>query len=140
MSRSLQRRVARWLVGVLLLAQMAVASYACPLLSAALQAGEAPQAVARQPAAQAMAAAMPDCSEMAGALDPGSANLCAEHCKYGQQSDQVPSLLLPVALLLVLYSTAAAPATVLPGATAAAQAARLAPPPGHAVLHCVYRL
>ena len=140
MSRSLQRRVAHWLVGVLLLAQMAVASYACPVLSAALQAGEAPQAVALQPAAQAMAAAMPDCSEMAGAADSGSANLCAEHCKYGQQSDQAPSLLLPVALLTVLYTTPPASAPALPSAAAAAQDARLAPPPGHAVLHCVYRL
>ena len=135
MSRSLLRRVAGWLVGVLLLAQMAVASYACPALSAALRAGQAPQA-----AAQAMAAAMPDCSEMAGALDPGSANLCAEHCKYGQQSDQAPSLLLPVALLTVLYTTPPASAPALPSAAAAAQDARLAPPPGHAVLHCVYRL
>lgn len=135
MSRSLQCRVARWLVGVLLLAQMAVASYACPALSAALRAGEAPQA-----AAQAMAAAVPDCSEMAGAPDPGSPNLCAEHCKYGQQSDQAPTLVLPVALLMVLYTMAPAPDAALPGATAAAQAARLAPPPGHTLLHCVYRL
>ena len=135
MSRSLLRRVAGWLVGVLLLAQMAVASYACPALSVALRAGQAPQA-----AAQAMAVAMPDCSEMAGARDPGSANLCAEHCKYGQQSDQAPTLVLPVALLMVLYTTPPAPAAALPGATAAAQDARLAPPPGHAVLHCTYRL
>ena len=135
MSRRLQRRVAGWLVGVLLLAQMAVASYACPALSAALRSGQAPQA-----AVQAMAATMPDCSEMAGALDPGSANLCAEHCKYGQQSDQTPSLVPPVALLMLLYTTPPAAAAALPGATAAAQAAQLAPPPGHAVLHCVYRL
>ena len=140
MSRGLQRRVARWLVVVMLLAQLAVASYACPALSAALRAGEPPSAAALQPVAQALAAAMPDCSEMAGAADPGSANLCAEHCKYGQQSDQVPSLPFPVALLMVLYTTPPAPAPTLPGAAAAAQRARLAPPPGHAVLHCVYRL
>lgn len=140
MSRSLQRQLARWLVGVLLLAQLAVASYACPLMSAALRAGQPPQALALQPAAQAMAAAMPDCGEMAGAADPGSANLCAEHCKYGQQSDQALSLLLPVALLMLLYTSPAATAPALAAAAAAAQDARLAPPPGHAVLHCVYRL
>ena len=138
-SRSLLRRVAGWLVGVLLLAQMAVAAYACPALSLALRAGDAPQAAAQALAAQAMAAAMPDCSEMAGAVDPGSPNLCAEHCKYGQQSDQVPTLVLPVALLMVLYTTPA-PVAVLPGTAAAALDARQASPPGHALLHCVYRL
>ena len=142
-ARGLQRGLARWLVGGLvsglLLAQMAVVAYACPALSAALRAGGPPQAQALQPAVPAMAAAMPDCSEMAGAAGPGSANLCAEHCKYGQQSDQTPTLVLPFALLMVLYTTAPAPAATLPGSTAA-QEARLAPPPGHTVLHCVYRL
>ena len=143
-ARGLQRSLARWLVGGLvsglLLAQMAVVSYACPAQLAALRAGGPPQAQAPQPAVLVMAAAMPDCSQMAGATDPGSANLCAEHCKNGQQSDQTPTLVLPFALLMVLYTTPPAPAAALPGATAAAQDARLAPPPGHAVLHCVYRL
>lgn len=145
MTRRWQRWVARWLVGMLLLAQMAVASYACPGLAAALAAGQplpvagSAQAAAGQADTEAMAAAMPDCSDMAGAAQ-GSANLCAEHCKYGQQSDQAATLVLPVTLLMVLYTAPAAPAAALPSAAAAAQDARLAPPPGHAVLHCVYRL
>ena len=137
MKRSLLRRVAQCLAGVLLLAQLAIASYACPGVAAALAAG------APQPAAsvvQAMAVAMPDCSQMAGMLDPGSPNLCAEHCKYGQQSDQAPTLVVPAGLMTVLYITPPAPLLALPGAATATGDARLAAPPPHALLHCVLRV
>ena len=155
MKRSFVRGLARCLASVLFLAQMTIAAYACPGLSSSIAAGApmgqmqpmaqtsaaaAPQVeVSSDPGAAAMAAQMPDCSDMAGPMDPGAANLCAEHCKYGQQSDQTPTLVLPFALLMVLYTTDPAPVATLPGSTAA-QEARLAPPPGHTVLHCVYRL
>lgn len=147
MKRRLLRSVARWLAGVLLLAQLAIASYACPGVAAALALGTplpaasvAQQPGASQPGSNAMAAAMPDCSEMAGAPDPGSANLCAEHCKYGQQSDQTPTLVVPAVSLMVLYTTAPAPTLALPRAATATLEARLAAPPPHAILHCVFRV
>ena len=58
------RSLAAWVALVaLLFAQLAVAAYACPRLSA-------PEAVA----------SMPDCDE------PMNANLCASHCDYGSTS------------------------------------------------------
>lgn len=155
MKRSFVRGLARCLAGVLFLAQMAVAAYACPGLSSAIDAGArmgqmqpmtqasaaAPQAEASSdPGAAAAAAQMPNCSDMAGAMDPGSANLCAEHCKYGQQSDQAPTLTVPVAILNALYTTPVVPLTPLPRSAAALTDVLVAASVPHAILHCVFRI
>ncbi len=46
-----------------------------------------------------------DCADMVMAPDPDFANLCAEHCHYGHQSDHAASLAVPAALLTALYLT-----------------------------------
>ncbi len=153
MKRSLLRRVARCLAVVLFLAQLMVAAYACPGVSTAVaaraQTGPAEQAMAaavRQgeassdPGAAAMAAQMPDCSDMAGGMDPDAANLCAEHCKYGQQSDHASTLTVPAVILNALYTTPVVPPTPLPRSAAALTGKPVAASPPHAILHCVFRI
>ena len=84
---------------------------------------------------------MANCEQMSGHPDKTFANLCAEHCHQGQQSDhtQVPSL--PAVLLLSLYpvgetGTASAHSqlalTTDPGIEAA--------PPPLSILHCCFRI
>lgn len=127
------RTVARGLVGVLLFAQMAIAAYACPALSSAVA------AETQMPAS--FAVPMPDCDAMAGAMDPSAANLCAEHCKFGQQSDQASTLTVPAVLLSVLYTTALVTEPALPPRAAAASLnALVAASPPHTILHCVFRI
>lgn len=147
MTRNFLRRVARGLVGAVLLAQLSIAAYACPGISSALQASR--QATGSgmtmsepaDPAALRMAEQAPACGDMAGAMDPTSANLCAEHCKYGQQSDQAPTVNVPAAALVALYDTPAVPELVPPSRPAAASmSALVAASPPHAILHCVYRI
>ena len=99
MTRRWVRCVVQGLVGVLLFAQMAIAAYACPGRSPAA-AGTPQMATATVHTVQ-----MANCDDMAGAIDAASATLCAEHCKYGQQSDQAPTLNVPVAVLTALYAT-----------------------------------
>ena len=77
--------IARWLLAALLFAQGALAAYACPALTSALDSS----------AAIAQAAAMPaDCDRMnqAGpmALDLDAPNICLAHCQSGQQSHDHP--------------------------------------------------
>lgn len=135
MTRGILRRLARGLIGVLLFAQLAVAAYACPGLAA-----KAPDA-AVVAGDMAMDEQMPGCDDMAGAMDPESANLCAEHCKQGKQGDQAPTLTVPVAVLTALYTTTPTqPGKALPRPAAATLSALVAASPPHAILHCVYRI
>jgi len=119
--------VARGLIGLLLFSQLAIAAYACPALSAGLAGGSAMQGS--------------PCADMVGATDTASSNLCAEHCKYGQQSDHAFTLTVPAVLLSALYPmTPWVPETVPPARPAAASlSALVAASPPHAILHCVYR-
>ena len=127
------RTVVRGLVGALLFAQMAIAAYACPALSSTV-------APAMQMPAS-FAAPMPDCDAMTGAMDPSAANLCAEHCKYGQQSDQASTLTVPAVSLSVLSATAFVAEPRRPQRAAAASlSALVAACPPHTLLHCVYRI
>ncbi len=156
MKRSFVRGLARCLAGVLFLAQMTVAAYACPGLLSAVAAGvqqgqiqpmtrrpndSAPQVEASSdPGAAAMAARMPNCIDMTGPMDPDLANLCAEHCKYGQQSDNALTLTVPVVILNALYTMPAVPLAPLQGGAAALMCAPPAASPPHAILHCVFRI
>lgn len=82
-----------------------------------------------------------DCAGMAGPMDPQFANLCAEHCHHGQQSDQVATLTVPAALLTALYITPLAPEPVVaPHPAAAGMSALVAASPPHTVLHCCFRI
>ena len=137
MTRSTTRMVARALVGVLLFAQLAIGAYACPALTPAVEAD-----IQRGDASAAAASAQTaNCDDMVGAMDPSSVNLCAEHCKYGQQSDQALTLNVPAAVLTALYATPLAPEMAPPPRPAAAtMSALVAASPPHTVLHCVYRI
>ena len=74
-------------------------------------------------------------------MDPESANLCAEHCKQGKQSDLAPTLTAPVAMLTALYATTPTqPGKAPPRPAAATLSALVAASPPHAVLHCVFRI
>ncbi|HEY8710874.1 MAG TPA: hypothetical protein VIM34_23090 [Burkholderiaceae bacterium] len=147
MTRSFRKAIARGLIGVLLLAQFAIVAYACPALAAA---SAAPMAMAPIDATRASPggaatdktlAASPACNGMAGAMDPAAPNLCADHCKYGQQSDQAATLTVPAVLLTALYTTPWVPHMAPPSRPAAGLASALvAASPPHTTLHCVYRI
>jgi hypothetical protein len=137
--------VARLLIGAVFAAQWAVAAYACPALSNGVMAQPA-VVVAGEPAVDAvqpdmvMDAAV-DCDDMVGSMDPASPNLCAEHCKQGQQSDQASSLTVPTAILTVRYALRSpTESAALPRTVVNAPNVRVAAFPPHAILHCVFRI
>lgn len=149
MTRALVRMVARGLIGLLFFSQLAIAAYACPALSASLAGDSSPamfvpmaqDAAIAQEDARGFAMQVSPCADMVGATDSGSSNLCAEHCKYGQQSDHSSTVSVPAVLLSTLYPmTPWAPETAPPVRPAAAfLSALVAASPPHAILHCVYR-
>jgi hypothetical protein len=146
MKRRWLHRVGRALIGVLLFAQMAVAAYACPgLLSGAstemqmLSGDEAALDGSNEAMPMAADQATGPCADMAGATDP-SPNLCAEHCRYGQQSDHAPTLTVPAVLLTTLLITPyATDVAMRPRPAAAASSALASVDPPHAILHCCFR-
>lgn len=147
MTRQFLRTVCRALIGVVLFAQLAVSAYACPGLTAAggmTMQVSSPAAADPQPTGTAMAAtgqAAMNCEDMAGAMDSSFANLCAEHCQHGQQSDQASTLSVPAALLNALYVTPLAPGPVVaPRHAANATSALVAASPPHTILHCCFRI
>jgi hypothetical protein len=78
-----------------------------------------------------------------GPLDPQNANLCAEHCKFGQQSDQASTLTVPAALLMALYVAPQVSTALLAGLrrpAAATPSALVAASPPHTVLRCCFRI
>ncbi len=140
------------MIGVLLFAQLAVAAYACPNLFNTMPAG-----TNMHSQVQAAVPADSDRSEQAGQImvsdaaqkmpadcgqvDPQAPNLCAEHCKLGQQSaDHTPSPVVAPALLTALYHVTLSTAT--PTAEAAYYVPGLllqAAAPPHAIEHCCLR-
>ena len=140
--------VARGLIGLLLFSQLAIAAYACPALSAGQAGGSstemsmAQDAVAATDDAGDSAMQGSPCADMVGATDTASGNLCAEHCKYGQQSDHASTLTVPAVLLSALYPmTPWVPETASPPRPAAASlSALVAASPPLAILHCVSRI
>lgn len=145
MTRCFLRSVCRALIGVVLLAQIAVSAYACPgLASGAVMnmssvlpvstGDETSQGIADIAADQAVA-----CAEMAGSIDSDFANLCAEHCHQGQQSDRAAKMNVPTALLTALYITPLAPEPfIAPRPAAAGTSAMAAASPPLAILHCCF--
>ena len=155
MKRTLLRGVARSLVGLIVLAQLTISAYACPGVSSALlRAAQPPAAATVQTEAggalrvdaeanaepNAEASPMPDCSGMTGAMDDDSANLCAEHCKFGQQGDHPPALTVPPALLNALYATPPVPERPIWRDAARPTCVPVAAAPPHSIQHCVFRL
>jgi hypothetical protein len=131
--RDWSRPISRVLVGVFLFAQLAVSGYACPGLA------QAPSPATDQLQAQQADAMPPGCNH----LDQKASNLCAEHCKVGQQSSDtapVPVVLAPaLSVLYVLpYDRQASEGPAAPGSSIDPLLA--AAPPPHAILHCVLRI
>ncbi|MDE2403077.1 MAG: hypothetical protein KGL90_15590 [Burkholderiales bacterium] len=128
-TRAFKHWICRLMVGVILLAQMSVAAYACP--------GEA----SGNDQVVAMASSMVDCDQMDGQLDKANPSLCAEHCHPTQQSDQTQVPTVPVMLMIALYTVAqmvdaSAPDGLMPTADSRLQAA----PPPLSILHCCFRI
>lgn len=126
LTRALNKLICRVLIGVVLFAQYAVASYACPS-GMAVGAGAVD-------VADVVSASLSD-------LDPQTPTLCAAHCKVGHQSgDTAPAPAVAFPVLDLLY---AAPRIDDVGAVALAVAVTdpllAVPPPPHAILHCVFR-
>ena len=101
-TRAIRKSVGRPQIGVLLFAQLAVASYACPGLSGSIST-MAPDATIGTPA---QAAAEPSPSMPGGEqVDASAANLAAGHCQHGQQSaDRAPVPVVHAAIPTLWYS------------------------------------
>ena len=147
MTRSFLKAVARGLIGVVLMTQVAISAYACPAMARPAAATmQMPAANASVDERSAANADMPmvqtsNCDDMAGAMDASSPNLCGEHCKYGQQSDHAPTLNAPAVVLSALYAMPLVPVKAPPPRPAAAAlSALVAASPPHAILHCVHRI
>ena len=144
LSRALRQNVSRLLIGVVLFAQLAVASYACPGLKVMGSAGNGGAATAMHEQVMDTAAEPAVMSPGCDQMDPDAANLCAEHCHQGQQSADtanVPAVSLGIPTLL--YSLPLEPQCSLgSGRSFPARDACLdaAPEPPHAILHCVFRI
>lgn len=147
MTRSTIRAFARCLACVLVLAQLFVAAYACPRLAATPDVMAADAAVmgvvdaTGDVGGAAASVPMAGCTGMAAALDQDAANLCAEHCKAGHQSADVPTPSISAPLLTSVYVLLPAPVPVPPSRPGARTLdALVSASPPLAVLHCVYRL
>lgn len=144
MTRDLARFVARTLAAVLLFAQLAVAAYACPSMLPAepMSASLTSADTDADPSGWAPFGGdetMPACGGLLGSAD-ATPNLCAEHCKAGQQGDHVPNLVIPAVSPALLYPRPPAPLAQAPRRPAAGWSnALVAASPPHAILHCVRR-
>lgn len=151
MSRAFKQWLARALIGVMLFGQFAIAAYACPGVSASLeQARQGSAAVADHARVSSAAQAAPiiasavhiamDCEQMPGPMDGASPNLCAEHCRQGEQSDQAGALTIPAMLLTSLYVVAPrSHALPVPPSAHSRVDLHAAVSPPHAILHCCLR-
>jgi hypothetical protein len=140
MTRAAAKAIAKLLVGVLVAVQLMVAAYACPWLARGPDSTTAATATPAGDAGASHAAARPSCHESMPSMDPAQPNLCAEHCKYGQQSDRCASIDVPVALLSPLYATVGAPSAAPRPCISAWLSALVAASPPHAIAHCVWRI
>ena len=98
----------------LMFAQWSVAAYACPMLTA--QAG------------------MVGCEQMGHVSDSAAPNLCAEHCEYGQQNDQLRVPTISAVSLVPLYTLPPVIASVTSGFDHDGRLIAPSPPP--VILHC----
>ena len=136
------KSICRVLIGLLFFTQLTVASYACPRLSDVATMGNIHPAapLAAQETALAAAPMSADCDQ----VDQEAANLCVEHCRPGQQSAEAsPAPVVHAATATLLYSLPSQPVQV-PGFGRTFPAVDVnvaaAPPPPHAIVHCVFRI
>ena len=131
-TRALKRLICQAMVGVLLFAQLAIASHACAQTSATAM---------QEMATPSNASQLAECDQMSAQLDQASPNVCAEHCHTGQQSaDHVASAAVSPALLTALYILPPAPQPAGPSGNRAASLSALAASPPHTILHCCLRV
>lgn len=148
MTRKALRSIGAALVGLLLFAQLAVAAYACPGLPSehgiGLQVAYASSGNdgMSNRLASTVEDQVIDCADMAQQSAPASSNLCAEHCHYGQQSNQAPTIIVPAALINERYSVPVLrePASVPRQAATDENSPVATRPPPHAILHCCFRI
>lgn len=144
MPRAFKHWICRLMVGVILLAQMSVAAYACP---GNMAFGNAPVD------AMTMMDTMVNCDQMGGQIDEGmgegtgrhldqtNPGLCAEHCHPTQQNDHTQVPTVPAALLIALYTVALTVDASGPDGLAPTADSRLhAVPPPLSILHCCFRI
>jgi hypothetical protein len=118
-------RVIAVAIFALLFAQWSVAAYACPLLATQ----------------EADAMAGMDCEGMASQPDQTSPNLCAEHCHYGQQSDQTRTPTAPEISMISLYVVPLDSTITQSNEFVIVSSGLLAArPPPHTILHCCLRI
>ncbi len=139
-TRSLRQHVGRLLIGVVLFAQLTLATHACPSLNGTESAVMGGTSAVVLAAADSAAAMPPGCDHP----DPDVSNVCVEHCHAGQQSaDTAAAPAVGLGIPTLLYALPSAPQLSLgSGRTSPAIDARLAaaPEPPHAILHCVFRI
>lgn len=142
LNRRFLRSFAGMLIGILLFAQMAVAAYACPSMGIKQSAIAFVDGNSGDSTGTVASNQITNCEDMAiGTMDPQNANLCAEHCKVGQQSDQTSTLTVPAVLMMALYFAPLVPAPMAElRPTAATQSALVAASPPHTILHCCFRI
>ncbi len=137
-TRTVTRFVARLLVGALVFAQAAFASYLCPTTGGAADARMAHVVVAGAIDAAATASS----SMEAWQMDATHPNLCAAHCQSGQPGTGTkPAEVPPLALLAGYFGVDAI--TPRPAHGPAVVRFEGPPPlvdPPHAILHCCFRI
>lgn len=134
MSRFFSRSVARLLLATLLIAQGAVAAYACPALKGAMEV-----------AAQSRTTTMPaDCVEMGrtASMDLDMPNLCLAHCQSEQQVNDHPHAPAVPAVMASVLIVALPDSKVLASSGRAVPFERVpvAASPPHTILHCCFRI
>lgn len=142
MTRSLKQLICRLMIGVMLLAQISIAAYACPGLasSMAMQSDLSAMTADSLPVDMAGCDQMAEMPDMATSMDKALPNLCAEHCHQGHQSDQTQVPALPAVALVSLYTVAPIVRTSeLAWPTLAQYVPLAAVPPPLSILHCCFR-
>jgi len=138
--RTTSRFLVRFLVGVLLFAQLAVAAYACQVIPNGSASG--PDHLAVMSMGDAPAVQTSGMKTNLGGTDSEFKNLCLGHCQFGQQNAGGTSTpTVPVALLTSLYALPSVEESA--GHARPIAAASEPPPPAdppHAILHCCFRL
>ena len=131
-----RRSICRWLVGIIVSAQLAVAGFACAAIPGARMHVPAGSGAGAMLASGSLAP-----GPSGGGTDSASPNLCVAHCQYGQQNlDSSSEVDVPPALLTTLYMLpppSDGAALALPLAAPRHPAAAAGPP--HAILHCCLR-
>lgn len=133
-TRALNQLICRVLIGMFMFAQLAVASYACPSLSMG-EPHDGTEVMAMANDAQAMPSG---CDQ----IDQAAANLCAEHCKFGQQTNNTtppPPVMAPAPDVLYLLPVGEEVRNTNRSLYSPPPDLVAASPP-HAILHCVFRI